>query len=51
MEKLLNDAGMIAKTFLDGFIAFISIDEPLLNVATGLGILGLIIGIYNKWFR
>lgn len=34
MVNILNAIGQTSKTFLDGFIALLNIDNPLLNLGT-----------------
>ena len=48
MEKLSNDAEMITKTFLDGFIGLLNVDTPILNIATGFAVIGFAITIIKK---
>lgn len=48
MEKLLNEIEQVLKTFIDGGVALLNVDAPLLNIATGFAVIGFAITIIKK---
>lgn len=53
MANILNTIGQTLKTFLDGFISLLSIDNPLLNLGTATlaGYIALKLIRFIKKFR
>jgi len=51
MQKLLTDIGQTTKVFLDGYIGFLNIDAPILNIGIGFTVLGFAIGVIRRFIK